>query len=399
MLYGQELLGAAKYEGFAIKYLPAGRCGKTFSKEFGPSQTVLRSWAMQTTHPVVATNGLWRGGAHDYSGANTLTEGLKELEKFAKIASDFPEQAFYFNIFTEHKLKTSYLQHVFSKQWEIVKYLKNIVLVNNPMSGGDLAKPGAFGIPVDRLLNEIHGNWKPNTTGMAPFMWACDGLPAQDCNIQSFKNYWNRASIIWLWMQQYNCKTKVDETTPIPERKVKPIAKQVTSLEYLIPDKGNTKLQNDSLEKSHADQHGSVPVGREQKPLIISPVDAEKIDYIASNGKLVHSLKRQGNYTDGRPIYRAEDWGFEIQEKAFTVSGNKIVDVVAVRGNKRTKLGKLNPAFRENAYRVKLTVNLLKNFALTYGLSGKKLAKFLKDNRISIESVFDDEIPVNPDWV
>jgi len=356
MLYGQEFLGAAKYAKFAIKNLPKGRCGKTFSKEFGPSQSILSAWAHQQTHPIVATQGLWRGGNHDYSGDKILKEGLIELEKFAKIATNYPSQEFQYSIYCEHKLKTIQLEKVFTEQWKIVSGIPNITLVNTPMSGGDLLKPGAFGIPASRLLNEIHGTWKPNTKGMADHMWACDGLPAQDCNIQSFKDYWNKALILWLWMQQYNCKKKVDETTPIPERKVKPILKQVVSIEYLIPDKGATGLNPNSLAKSHADQHFNEPKGREQKPVIISKVDAEKIEYTVE-GKVAHTAKRTGNYTDGRPLYRAELWGFEIQEKAKKL-GNQITDLIAVKGRKKTKLGKVNPAFRENAWRHKTKLKL-----------------------------------------
>ena len=43
----------------------------------------------------------------------------------------------------------------------MIKDVSNINLVNTPMSGGDLLKPGAFGIPKGRLLNEFHGNWNP----------------------------------------------------------------------------------------------------------------------------------------------------------------------------------------------------------------------------------------------
>lgn len=381
-LFGQEFLGAAhNYEKFAIKNLPAGRCGKTFSKEFGPAQNIYKKWAEKKVHPVIASQGLWRGGAHDYSGQKTLTEGLKELEKFAKIASDYKDQTFQFSIFCEHKEKTSYLEKVFKAQWEIVKFLPNVILVNTPMSGGDLLLPGAFGIPQDRLANEVHGNWKPNVKGFAPTMWACDGLPAQDCNIQQFKNTWIKAFIIWLWMQQFNCKTKVDETTPIAQRKVKPIEKQVLSLEALIPNKGIVKLDKDSLYKSHADQHGSVATGREQKPVIISKVNADVINFVAANGKVVKSAARQGNYTDGRPLYRSTEWGFETVMRAIKTAGSAIVKLIAVKGKRKTDLGTVQPAFRENAWRNKA-----------------QLRKMLKADP-KAETFFDDEKEINPDWV
>ncbi len=379
--YGQEFLGAAKYASFAIKNLPSGRCGKTFSKEFGPSQSILAEWADQKTHPIVATQGLWRGGVHDYSGAKILTEGLKELEKFAKIAENYKDQEFQFSIYCEHKLKTVQLETVFSEQWKIVSGIPNITLVNTPMSGGDLLKAGAFGIPANRLLNEIHGTWNPNTLPFAEYMWACDGLPAQDCDIQKYKNRHVAATIIWLWMQQYNCKKKVDETTPISQRTVKPIEKQVTSLEYLFPIKGGTKLVSGTLAKTHADQHGNKPIGREQKPVIISKVDAEKIEYISSTGKLIHTAKRTGNYTDGRPLYRAEIWGFEIQKKATDQGATVLTELVAVKGRRRTKLGNVNPAFRENEWRDKAALKAKK----------KRASK--------AETVFNEEAPINPDWV
>jgi len=349
MIYGHEFLGAAKYPKFAIRNLPSGRCGKTFSKEFGPSQPVLKGWAEKGVHPIIATQGLWRGGAHDYSGGAILAEGLKELEKFILIAEAYPKQKFQFSIFCEHKLKLNQLVRVFQEQWELVKKVPNITLVNNPMNGGDLLKPDQFGFPV---LNEIHGTWQPKMQGMAPYMWACDGLPAQDCDIQKYKDIHSEAQIIWLWMQQYNCKKKVTDTTPIDQRGVKPIEKQVISLEYLIPNKGATKFNAKSLYKTHADQHYDEPKGREQKPVIITEADATKLEFRASNGEVIAEAPRAGKYTDGRPLYRPTMWGFEIQDRATKLTGNPLVNIVAVRKDKRINLGVVNPAFRENAYRL-----------------------------------------------
>ena len=377
-IYGHEFLGGARYEKFAIRGLPSGRCGKTFSKEFGASQNILRKWAEKDAHPIIATQGLWRGGAHDYSGNSTLTEGLKELEKFAKIAADHPNQCFQFSIFCEHRLKTAQLSKAFTEQWKIVKNIHNIALVNTPMSGGDLLKSEAFGIPVDRLLNEIHGTWNPNVKGFAPYMWAGDGLPAQDCNIQLYKDRHANAVILWLWMQQYNCKLKPDDTTPIAQRKVKPVNKQVISLEYLIPFKGSTKFDRGSLFKSHADQHYPKPNPREQKPVIITSVNAEKLEFM-DNQTIVHTAKRAGNYTDGRALYRASIWGFEIQKR----STNKIVKVVAVSGKKRTILGTVNPAFRENAWRDKALLKVL--YKYTRKVTAEDLEMFDADQLIDMD--------------
>jgi len=385
-LYGQEFLGAAKYAKFAIENLPAGRCGKTFAKEFGNSMPILRNWAGKKKHPIVATHGLWRGGAHDYSGASTLTEGLKELEKFTNIALDFPEQKFQFSIFCEHKLKTPELKKVFTAQWNMIKAVPNIILVNAPMSGGDLLRPGAFDINPSRLLNEFHGNWNPRTAGFAPYMWACDGMPAQDCDIQYFKDLHQKALVLWLWMQQYNCKKKVDESTPIAERTVVPVKKQVISLEALIPNKASVKFEKNSTYKSHADQHGNTPKGREQKPVIITPTEAERLDFIGANKKVIITAPRQGNFLDGRPMYRASEWGYEIENKAMKVSNSKVVEVVAVKGRKKTSLGTISPAFRQNAFRHK---------------AGKKLKK-LKANLIinkSEELTIHEDYTINKDWV
>lgn len=381
-LWGQELLGAAKYQKFAIEHLPKGRCGKTFAKEFGDSMPVLRAWAEKEVHPIVATHGLWRGGAHDYSGEKNLTEGLKELEKFIKIAQAVPEQLFQFSIFCEHKLRTPYLEKVFTRQWEMIKDVSNINLVNTPMSGGDLLKPGAFGIPKGRLLNEFHGNWNPKTAGFAPYMWACDGMPAQDCDIQYFKNLHINAGIIWLWMQQYNCKKKVDETTLIPQRKVVPVEKQVTSLEYLIPSKRGVSFNKESIYKTHADQHGNTPKGREQKPVIITPVKADKLEFIGANGNLIITAPHTDIYEDGRQMYRMPIWGYEAQDIALKKGGSVKVSVIAVKGSKRTKLGTVNPPYRQNAYR------------------NKEMLRVEKEPKKGAESfvVIDDKL-IDLDWV
>lgn len=390
MFYGHEFLGAAhNYEKLAITRLPYGRCGKTFSKEFGPAQNIYRKWAEKgNEHPYIASQGLWRGGAHDYSGKNILAEGLTELEKFAKIASDFPYQMFQYSIFCEHKLKRLYLEKVFTEQWKIVKNLPNIILVNTPMAGGDLVRPGDFGIDPDRLYNEIHGNWNPQTKGFAPYMWACDGLPAQDCDIQLFKDRHVTAKVLWFWMQMYNCKKRVDEQTPIVDRKVRPVKKQIISMEYVMEEKGETNLKNNSVFKTHSDQHGNTPKGREQKPCIITNVSADEIRFKVGR-KTVQTAPRMGNFSDGRPIYRSPEWGYETQERAKKL-GKVIVKLVAYLKRKRVaNLGTVNPAFRENAWRNKAQqITLLRQLSK---LSGLKVE--------AQEEIFDDEAEINPDWV
>jgi len=381
MDYGHEFLGAAKYEKFAIQNLPAGRCGKTFSKEFGPSQTVLRRWAEKGVHPVIMTQGLWRGGNHDYSGDRIMNESLKELEKFINIAQDFPTQQFQYSPYCEHKLGLTTLKKVFTEHWKIVKNFPNVQLINNPMPGGSLLKPEAFGILKGSLYNEIHGTWNPKMSEYGTYMWGCDGIPAQDCDIQMFKNRHSKAGIIWLWMQQYNCKKKVDDTTPIAQRRVKPVLKQVISLEHLFPDKGNTGFHRNSLYKTHADQHGNTPTGREQKPVIMSSVKADKLEFTNSNGRVVHTAKYAGTYTDGRAMYRATLWGYEIQEKARE-SGSTLTGVTAIKRGSNTLLGIVNPAFRENAYR----------------LSSDRRLYTLHEDQETLTTI-DDYFKINPDWV
>ena len=52
-------------------------------------------------------------------------------------------------------------------------------------------------------------------------------------------------------------------------------------------------------------------------------------------------------------MYRMPIWGYEAQDIALKKGGSVKVSVIAVKGSKRTKLGTVNPPYRQNAYRNK----------------------------------------------
>lgn len=379
-LFGHELLLAARYKKEAIKSLPAGRGGKVFLKEAGDALPVIIGWAKKNKHPVLAAQGLWRGGAHDYSGNAVLKEGLKECKRFSKVARDYPHLSFEFSIFCEHKLKTPYLKTVYQELMEIVHDIPNLTLVNTPMVGGDFLKAATVGVPADRFKNEVHGTANPNMNGLGAYNWACDGLHAVDCNIQALKDRHARASMIWLWVLQYNCKTSHLDPTPIPQRTVVPVGKQILSIDYLCSPKGATNLESKTLYKSHADQHHNTPDPREQKPVVLSPFKIDTfLEVVDSKGTVIGKVNRAGTYPDGRGTYRSPVWGFELFNKAFQNTGSPLCKLRGKKGNKVTNLGTVNPAFRENFYRT-LTSQ----------------AEFYNDSETFID---DTDRLVDPDWV
>ena len=157
------------------------------------------------------------------------------------------------------------------------------------------------------------------------------------------------ADVIWLWIAQYNRKKNTSDKTEIKDREVVPVEKQVISLDYLARyPKGNCELPNKFIWKSHADQHYNTPSPREQKPVLICPVNAQAATLHASNAKKVYTLQRKGNYTDGRPLYRADEWGYLIAEEARVLTGSSVC-TLKING---VDYGRVNPAFRQNEYRV-----------------------------------------------
>lgn len=335
MIFGHELLGAAKFKKKAIKLLPDGRAGKVFMNEFGNALPVIVGWAKKGTHPIIAAQGVWQGN-HNYSGNGDLKLAIKECKRLNEVAKDYPHLTFHYSPFCEHRLPGGYMVKVFN---ELAEHASNLVLVNNPMQGGALVKG---------YYNEIHGSFNPNNIP-APYDWACDGLSAVDCDIEIFKARHKQAKVIWMWIPQYNCKKRTHESTPINQRKVKPTKKQIISVDYLCFEKAKADLNKKWLYKTHADQHYDKPAPREGKPVVICDQSANLIDMVAANGKVIHRIKRAGNFTDGRPLYRAGKWGYELQEKAAKVSGSKSVELKI--GKK--SYGFIDPAFRENAWRNK----------------------------------------------
>jgi len=200
---------------------------------------------------------------------------------------------------------------------------------------------------LDGFHDEPHGKYKP--PGLKPpYDWACDGMSAYDANMDYWFNEHEDADVIWGWIAQYNKKKNTSDSTPIPDRKVVPVEKQVISLDYLFQyPKGDCSLPNKFIWKSHSDQHYNTPAEREQKPVLICPVSGNSATLHASNGKKIYTLERKGNYTDGRPLYRADDWGYQISEKARKLTGNPVC-TLKVEGK---TYGKVNPAWRQNEYR------------------------------------------------
>lgn len=337
MIYGHELLGAAKYPDIAIKCLPKGRAGKVFLYEFGSAVPVIKGWAKRGV-PVIAVQGLWDKD-HNYSSPKMLKDAIAGCQVVNKIAGNYPHLEFHYSPFCEHAEKKQYMLKVMS---ELQPYANHLILVNNPCK-----LPSAQGDLLPGFYNEIHGAWNPNTSGLL-YDWGCDGTSAVDCDIQMFKERHKAAKIQWLWIPQYNCKDTSEHTEdPLPkQRKVKPTKQQIISVDYLCEPKGSANLDSKWLYKSHADQQNDLE-GREGKPLVICPVSADTVEAIASNNKKVCILPRAGNFSDGRPMYRAPIWGYEMQDKAVKLGGTKLVKL-KIGGQ---SYGTVNPAFRQNFYR------------------------------------------------
>lgn len=324
-----EILGGAKYQRAALANVPRDRGVKLFANTFGNAKPLARKFA-ERGHPIIAMQGTWAGDSHNYTGAHRKT-AIREAVAFDNIASLFPTQDFYYSPYCEHNHGAAHMNELLE---EIESKCEHLILFNSPNKNG---------VILPRWLNEVHGDYNPRDLRGVEYMWACDGMSIYDCDFARWMREHERAILKWAWIAQFNCKHKTTEKLPINQRKVRPVKKQFLSIGYMEAGKSpDTNLPAKFTWKSHSDQSNDRPRGREQKPVLICPVASEYADLINEKGRRVHRLFRNGNYHDGRPLYRASKWGYEI--------GQRYGRSLRLRINGKI-YGTIDPGFRQNEYR------------------------------------------------
>jgi hypothetical protein len=201
------------------------------------------------------------------------------------------------------------------------------------------------------VINEVHGDDNRIVSNRLDFSF--DGTGAFDSDVETYKKKFSKAETFYLWYSGMNGRLNDNDKTPRPQRKAWPTARYLDSLSYLSTDRGKVSVPKDWILKSHADRHTTPPEPRAGKPVIIAPDVGNTIECLSSKNQKICTATKGPLYKENRPgkpkryIYRIDDWGYLLAEKAKRISGSPRVKL-RVKG-KSVGIGHL--AFRGGTFR------------------------------------------------
>ncbi len=316
-----DTLGGVKYPDVNAKLAKRYGTGY-FYEEFGllPKSQIDEDLARS----FLRIQGLWDKG-HNFNDSHRA-KSLKIAEVLNKIAGDKGRRLFY-SPFCEHRKDAAYMGKLLG---EIREKYPNLEPVNSPISGGQW---------VDGFINEIHHNDKPAGIPKGKFIYSMDGLHQLDCDIEKHKKFISNPNCIAFgcWALQNNCKpnSKPEWNKP-PKKRVNCITADLhNAMIFQVENvKQNVSLPKGWLYKAYAEQHAPKDL-RANKPVILTP-KGKRFKKVTL-GKI--SLTSSGD-TDGRQVWRCNQWGYKIGRKLEIKADGKLI-------------GTVDAAWRENEYREK----------------------------------------------
>ena len=336
-MYGIDVLGFAKYQDLVVREWPSGWACGVFANTFGNVWPGLTRLLETGRCPETRIQAMWDNN-HQYRPREHDRIIMKELEQANQLKTAFPHVEVQFSYFCEHNIKGQQLRDLIAK---CRAKARGVTLVNSFYQGDFV--PG--------MLNEVHGS---HSAPKGDYNYSDDGTHCVDSNVTATTKKHSRAKTRYFWFLQCNGKVgnegKPGKTPVLPpkQRQGWPTAELLDSVIYLHRDQGAVNLSSRHLWKSHGDQHSvPVPEPRAGKPVFITPVDAKEVQLVADNGQVVAVMPRDGKFTDGRPKYRLDMFGFIAAEKAVRIHGKPTVKLVA---NGKV-IGVVNPAFRAGSFR------------------------------------------------
>lgn len=327
-VYGVANLGAAKYPGVLLAGHPIGFGNVTFTNTFGDAYKAIDDLLGRGDIPYQEYNLKW-SDTHSFSPRD-FPAIVAEAKRYSNLANKYPNVECYFSGATEHQLNVRDAQDLANRVLAVIP--ERCIYVNNPWEG-----KGAFLKTTARIWNEVHGvNAQPPRIG-GPFIFNYDGSNCVDSNVTALKQRFRNAKKFVFWGPPNNGRLTSGDPTPRPQRKAWPTIDWFNSVAYLTNDRGNTKIPDNFIYKSHADRHSTPPEFRAYKPVLITPVRAPQFNLV-KNGKVVLTSSASQPFADGRVRYYFPEFGYKTQERA----GGEL----ELRANGRV-WGKISPAFRD----------------------------------------------------
>ena len=316
-----DTLGGVKYPE-VNKRLPKKNGTGYFYEEFGllPKSQIEEDLA----RTFLRIQGLWDKG-HNFTDTHRA-KAIKIAAVLNKIAGGKGGRMFY-SPFCEHRKDAVYMSKLLG---EIRAKFPALEPVNSPISGGQW---------VDGFVNEIHHNDKPAGMPKGKFIYSMDGLHQLDCDIEKHKKFIENPNCIAFgcWALQDNCKpnSKPESNKPPKLRKCKPTVDLHTAMLFQVENrKQKVSLPKGWLYKAYAEQHQDIDP-RANKPVILTP-KGKRFNQVTLAGI---KLTKSGS-TDGRQVWRCNQWGYKIGRKVDIKADGKLI-------------GTVDAAWRENEYREK----------------------------------------------
>lgn len=328
----RDYLGGTYYRKVILKSHPRGQGGGIFWEEFNHGKNTgkacVTEWAKRGAifMPFIRVQGLWAGSSHNYNGQ--ATKALKIGEELSKIAFLYPNTHFFYSPYCEANTVDQPLLNKLRSEFPL------LTIVHTANKGAPLAKNG--------ILNETHGDYHPPQADC----YSYDGLSCVNADSELFKQMIPSLVYFMYWTSSDNGRRNDSIKPPppsIPNRKHWTSVKMNKSIQYQSElTRAADDLPNKWLWKSHGDPDTTPNPTEDNKGVLLCPLKAAKAELINESGKVVQTLKYSGvSHEDGRHIYRANRWGFEIAKK-----GRKL----RLRMDGKIK-GKIDPGFRINEYR------------------------------------------------
>lgn len=336
MMFGLDVLGAAKFPSIALRNWPAGWAAGLFDSTFGNIWGLVDKLAASGKCPLIKVNGPWT--AHQYEPSKHDKAIFAALEKTFAMADKYRDVQFQFAPVCENDNTTAAYNALLARCRSRVH---RVEVINSR---------GTRGKEVPGFTSEVHGSTKAPDSF---YQYSYDGTSTVDANVVKDLETHKKARVFFLWHPAFNLKYKTklsadlhepkhvikNDTAPPKERNCKPTPELIKSLERLgSPIKGTPKLGRREIWKSHADRNNTPPESREYKPVFISPVSAPRIELRDGSSVIAISQGRR-KFVDDRFVYRFDKFGYQMSDK--------VVDIYA----NGKKIGSVNPAFRAGDFR------------------------------------------------
>lgn len=317
MIYGLDHLGIAKYGKLAAAEHPSGYALGAFSNVFGDALPAIKAILDSGRCPRVRVHLYWSNNA----GHKPDPDYLKRIDVEAIRVGKF-YQSYVGKVdcrvsgYCEHPLKTPEAEKV--RQVVMRRMPQGVTYVNSPLGGATL--PGC--------VNETHKGNNQKVIGRQDFSY--DGVSVHDSDVTTDKATYALCETFYLWIYQFNGHMSGSDRLPINQRRAYPDSRQIDACIYASRDLSGSNIPKGWTLKPVSDQHSTPYVGKDQKPVWITPLGTKPkiIDIRASNGQVINQAPYFGTANDehtGKVTgyrYYHSDWGYLLCEKAKRIQGS-----------------------------------------------------------------------------